>query len=72
MSTNATYLQTKQEAARYLGVSEDSIERLMRSGLAFVKVGNGHTGSVRFRPEDLADFVQRRTQRPGADGSVAA
>ena len=70
MSNDGAYLKTKREAARYLGVSAGSVERLMRSGLAFVKVGSGHTGSVRFRPEDLSDFVQRRTQRPG--GGAAA
>ena len=51
-----TYLKNKREAARYLGVSLGSLERLMRSGLAYVRVGN----LVRFRPEDLADFIERR------------
>jgi excisionase family DNA binding protein len=56
-----TYLKTKREAARYLGVSRPSLERLMRSGLAYVKVGT----LVRFRPEDLADFIERcRVQQP--------
>ncbi|MGO4885325.1 MAG: helix-turn-helix domain-containing protein [Bryobacteraceae bacterium] len=51
-----TYLKTKREAAKYLGVSLGSLERLMRSGLAYIRVGN----LVRFRPEDLADFIERR------------
>jgi excisionase family DNA binding protein len=51
-----TYLKTKREAARYLGISPGSLERLMRSGLAYIRVGN----MVRFRPEDLAEFVERR------------
>lgn len=51
-----TYLKTKREAARYLGVSLGSLERLMRSGLAYVRVGN----LVRFRPEDLSDYIERR------------
>jgi hypothetical protein len=39
-----------------------SVERLMRSGLPYVRVG----GLVRFKPEDLADFIeQRRIQRSG-------
>jgi excisionase family DNA binding protein len=51
-----TYLKNKREAARYLGVSLGSLERLMRSGLAYIRVGN----LVRFRPEDLADYIERR------------
>jgi excisionase family DNA binding protein len=55
------YLQNKRDAARYLGVSLGSLERLMRSGLAYIRVGN----LVKFRPEDLADFVERhRVQHP--------
>src|ERR1022692_3899337 len=51
-----TYLKTKRKAARYLGVSLGSLERLMRSGLAYIRVGN----LVRFRPEDLTDYIERR------------
>ena len=54
--SNEPYLKTKREAARYLGVSVGSLERLMRSGLTFIRVGS----LVRFRPEDLAEFVERR------------
>ena len=71
MRSDEGYLKTKLEAARYLGVSAGSIERLMRSGLPFVKVGNGHTGSVRFRPEDLADFVESRRVHQTAGGVAA-
>jgi excisionase family DNA binding protein len=49
-------LKTKREAARYLGVSLGSLERLMRSGLPYIRVSN----MVRFRPEDLTDFIDRR------------
>ena len=56
-----TYLKNKREAARYLGVSLGSLERLMRSGLAYIRVGN----LVRFRPEDLANFVEQRRVRSG-------
>ena len=56
------YLKSKREAARYLGVSIGSLERMMRSGLAYVRVGN----LVKFRPEDLADYIERRrVQRSG-------
>jgi excisionase family DNA binding protein len=55
------YLKTKREAARYLGVSPGTMERLVRSGgLAYVRVGI----LMKFRPEDLADFIERqRVQR---------
>jgi excisionase family DNA binding protein len=54
--TEETYLKSKREAARYMSVSLGSLERLMRSGLAYIRVGN----LVRFRPEDLADYVEKR------------
>jgi excisionase family DNA binding protein len=49
------YLRSKRQAARFLNVSPGSIERLMRSGLEYVKVG----GLVRFTPESLADYLER-------------
>jgi excisionase family DNA binding protein len=61
-----TYLKSKAEAARFLGVSVGSIERLMRSGLPYVRVG----GLVRFRPEDLTAFVEARTH--GRDSNSQA
>jgi excisionase family DNA binding protein len=57
-----TYLKTKREAARYLGVSLGSLERVRRSGLAYIRVGN----LVRFRPEDLADYIEQRRVKVGA------
>lgn len=58
-----TPLLTKKQAARYLNVSDASIERLMRNGLRYVKVG----GLVRFRPEHLAEYLEAN-----ARGGVAA
>jgi excisionase family DNA binding protein len=52
------YLKSKAEAASFLAVSIGSIERLMRHGLPYVRVG----GLVRFRPEDLTAFVEARTR----------
>jgi excisionase family DNA binding protein len=53
-----TYLKSKAEAARFLAVSVGSIERLMRHGLPYVRLG----GLVRFRPEDLSAFIESRTR----------
>jgi excisionase family DNA binding protein len=50
------YLRTKREAARFLGISAGSIERLMRGGLPYVKVGH----LVRFTLEDLSGFIESR------------
>jgi excisionase family DNA binding protein len=60
-----TYLKSKREAALYLGVSLGSLERLMRAGLAYVRIGN----LVRFRPEDLADYVERRRVQHSGDAA---
>jgi excisionase family DNA binding protein len=63
-------LRNKRQAARYLGVSVGLIERLMRSQLSYVRVGN----LVRFTPEDLDSFIGRQRveapQTPAAQLSV--
>jgi excisionase family DNA binding protein len=56
MHVAETYqLKTKKQAARYLGISEGSLERHMRADLPYVKIGN----LVRFRPEDLAAYAEK-------------
>jgi excisionase family DNA binding protein len=57
MNNTEAYLKSKREAAKFLSVSLGSIERLMRSGLPYVKVG----GLVRFRPEALVAFIEKKT-----------
>ena len=68
-------LRNKREAARYLGVSVGTVERMMRrEGLPYVKLTA--SGAVRFRHADLSDFVQRRVRgcpaALGAPGRDAA
>jgi excisionase family DNA binding protein len=59
-----TYLKSKRQAARYFGVSIGTLERLMRSGLTYIRVGN----LVRFRPEDLSAYVEQcREQHEAAE-----
>ncbi|HTR34934.1 MAG TPA: helix-turn-helix domain-containing protein [Bryobacteraceae bacterium] len=53
-------LVNKKTAARYLSVSPGTLERLMRSGLPHIKLGNGRTGSVRFWMKDLEAYVEQR------------
>jgi hypothetical protein len=58
------YLLGKRQAAKFLGVSPGTVERLMRAGLPYIKLGDGRMAGVRFAIRDLADFVSaRRVQR---------
>jgi len=51
------YLKSKREAARYLGISIGTLERLVREGeLPYVRIGI----LAKFRPEDLEDFIARQ------------
>jgi excisionase family DNA binding protein len=68
MHAGDNYLKTKTEAAKYLGISLGSIERLTRSGLPYVKVG----GLVRFRPEDLTEYIESRRRVVQQSGGGAA
>lgn len=67
-TVETTYLRNKKQAARYLNVSEGSIERLMRNGLRYVKVGS----LVRFRPEDLTAYLESRRSGRCENASTAA
>jgi hypothetical protein len=61
-----THLISKRQAARFLGISQASLERLLRTGLPYIKITPGPSGAVRLRPEDLIDFVERRRVNPAA------
>jgi excisionase family DNA binding protein len=64
LASEPTYLKSKKQAACYLGISLSRLERLMRGGLAYIQLDKGKL--VRFRPEDLAEYVeQRRVQHSG-------
>jgi excisionase family DNA binding protein len=54
------YLKDKKFAARYLGVSVHKIHRMVQEGTGprFVKIGP----LVRFRPEDLAAYVEANSR----------
>jgi excisionase family DNA binding protein len=60
MRNTDTYLKNKEYVAKFLGVSIGTIDRMVmtRTGPRFVKVGN----LVRFRPEDLAIFVEANSR----------
>lgn len=70
--TDEHRLRNKAQAKRYLNISDSSLERAMRNGLKFVKIGN----LVRFRDEDLAQYIAENTRdyrpAPGGDTSTAA
>lgn len=53
-------LKSKAFAAKFLGISEASLQRLMaRREVDFVRV----SGLVKFRVEDLAEFIERNRIR---------
>jgi excisionase family DNA binding protein len=53
-------LHDREEAAKILRVSTRQVGNLIASGdLAHVKI----RGSVRFRPDDLKNFIESRTVR---------
>jgi excisionase family DNA binding protein len=60
-----TYLKNKREAARYLGISVGTLERMIASGRGprLIRIGM----LVKFRPEDLAAYVEAN-----AHGGAAA
>ena len=54
------YLKDRKFAARYLGVSLHKIHRMVQEGTGprFVKIGP----LVRFRPEDLAAYIEANSR----------
>jgi excisionase family DNA binding protein len=64
LASEPTYLKSKKQAAAYLNISVSCLEQLMRSGLAFVRLGKGN---IRFRPEDLAEYIERRRVQLSGD-----
>jgi excisionase family DNA binding protein len=66
--TEQNYLKDKRYAARYLGVSVHKVHRMIQdgSGPRFIKIGP----LVRFRPEDLAAFIEANS-RGGQSVKVA-
>ena len=52
------YLRNKRESAAYLGISVQSLERLMRGRLLpYIKITSGQ-GAVRFHIDDLNRFIE--------------
>jgi hypothetical protein len=59
-----TRLLSRLEAAAYLGVSAATLSRWAheRSGPCFVKMTDRARSAVRYRLEDLIDFVESRSR----------
>ena len=60
MRDEQPYLRTKRQAARYLNISIPTLERLIKSGAGptYTRIGL----QMRFRPEDLAVFVEANSR----------
>ena len=59
-------LLTTRDVADYLGVSVDTVQRLVKTGaLPAIKLGPAHNSRVRFQLDDIQGFVnrQRTTER---------
>jgi excisionase family DNA binding protein len=68
MRPEESYLQDKKLAARFLGTSVQTVDRLTRSGeLPYVRIGKSQ---IRFRPEDLAAYVQQRRVQQAAEVAI--
>jgi excisionase family DNA binding protein len=56
-------LRDRKQAARFLNISPQTLDRIVRSGdLACVKVSKS---LVRFRLDDLVNYIERRVQCAG-------
>jgi hypothetical protein len=56
-----SHVLTKQQAATYLQVSQRSIDRYRQGKPRFMAVK--FKGSVRFRPEDLDQYVKKQSEK---------
>ena len=65
------YLLTTTQAANFLGVSKAFLERDRWAGarIPFVKVGNR---AVRYRQEDLDQYIRARTHLSTSEGAQNA
>jgi hypothetical protein len=69
----AALLSTKQ-AAKILNVHPDSMARWRQQGLPprFVKFGRGRTAVIRYRPEDIQDFIEESLRQSTSDTGIGA
>lgn len=69
----APQLLTPDEAALHLQVSTKTLRRMRDAGLPYVMLT---AGTIRYRPDDLAEFVNNRTmtchsaRKPRASGTT--
>lgn len=55
----------REEAARYLGVSISTLNRLVRDyQIPVVQYSSGQTARLHFRPEDLDGLIEQCTRTP--------
>jgi excisionase family DNA binding protein len=54
-------LMNKADLMKYLSVSRATVDRLMKSGLPYIKLDPGKRGGVRFKRRDIDRWLESRT-----------
>jgi excisionase family DNA binding protein len=56
-------LMSKADLMRYLSISRATVDRLMKSGLPYIKLDPGKRGVVRFRRHDVDAWLETKRVR---------
>jgi hypothetical protein len=74
MAIVAAALLTEKETAELVGLSVHWLRRMRWAGggIPFVKISSGRGGAVRYRREDVENFISARVRRSTSDPGTAA
>jgi excisionase family DNA binding protein len=53
-------LLSKADLMKYLSISRTTVDRLMKSGLPYLKLDPGRRGGVRFRRKDIDRWLESK------------
>jgi excisionase family DNA binding protein len=53
-------LMSKAELMQYLSVSRATLDRLMKTGLPYIKISSGKRGAVRFKRRDIDRWLESK------------
>ena len=51
---------SKAELMQYLSVSRATLDRLMKTGLPYIKISSGKRGAVRFKRRDIDRWLESK------------